>query len=733
MSPPNRIPYSRWSSSGCSAALLLFSLSMFLALPASAQQWNRYGPGTRSQSSAVYDASTDQMIIFGGQHAPTSVNFHDVWAVKKVIASSGSSNNLNWVAVSPTGTPPHERFGHTAVYNPTSNRMIVFGGGTGFPGPCVNDLWALSNANSVGAPAWSQLSPAGTLPPIREGHTAVYDSKKNVMIVFGGMDCSGTYYNDLWILSNADGSTGTPTWAQAHPLGTSPGARTQSSAIYDPVHNIMTVFGGVGTANGVLNDVWTLSNANGLGGTPKWTQLSPSGVTPSPRSGHSAVYDTANHRMVIYGGVSGTTVVQNDAWILTDTNDTGANPAWTQLTPTDSAPYRASHTAIYDQASSAMVIFGGDSQIPKTFTDDHVYVLTNANGIKSGSAWSQDGPAPRDHASAGYDAVTDQMIVFGGQQSETGLGPLNDVWSEVSVVASGQASQVSTNWVQVFPSGTAPAARFGHSGLYDSGSNRMIIFGGGTTPTNCLNDLWLLDDANSSLGTPDWLSITASGTLPPARMSHSAVYDPTKNVLIVFGGTNCASGYFSDVWALSNANGEGGTPTWKKLSPANSGPSARENSSAIYDSVHNILTIYAGDAGAGGFTDVWALSNANGESGTPRWHQLTPTGTPPAGRTGHTAVYDTVNNRMIIYGGINRINGTRFLNDTWVLTNPNSLGGSPAWIADTVTGTAPQRYFYSAFYDSAFNDLVIFGGDSQISASPAQDQIFILSKANGLE
>ena len=66
-------------------ALLLVCFSMLLASSASAQKWNRYGPGTRSQASSIYDPSTKQMIMFGGQHAPTNVDFHDVWAVKNVI------------------------------------------------------------------------------------------------------------------------------------------------------------------------------------------------------------------------------------------------------------------------------------------------------------------------------------------------------------------------------------------------------------------------------------------------------------------------------------------------------------------------------------------------------------------------------------------------------------------------------------------------------------------------
>jgi len=36
-----------------------------------------------------------------------------------------------WVQVSPSGTPPAARVLHSAVYDQTSNRMTVFGGGVG--------------------------------------------------------------------------------------------------------------------------------------------------------------------------------------------------------------------------------------------------------------------------------------------------------------------------------------------------------------------------------------------------------------------------------------------------------------------------------------------------------------------------------------------------------------------------------------------------------------------------
>jgi len=711
--------------------LVCFLFSALLVLPASAQKWNRYGPGTRSQASGVYDPVTNTLFSFAGQHAPTNIDFNDVWAAQNLIPSSAATQeNLEWIRVAVSGKQPTDRFGQSAVYNQTTNRMITFGGGTGFPGPCINELWVITHLNGVGgAPGWTKEAPTGTLPPVREGHTAVYDPNTNTMIVFGGTDCNGDYYNDLWILSNADGSTATPSWAEVTPIGTPPSARTQATAIYDSVNNVMTVYGGGTTATSVLGDVWTLTNANGVTGTPTWTQLSPKGTAPAARVGHSAVYDSVNNRMTIFGGGNNHGKVLNDGWVLTYPNNIGGTPTWSQSTFTDTAPNRESHEAIYNSVSGDMVIFGGDSSLPKTFTDDHIYILTDANGLATGT-WTQDGPAPRYHTSAIYDTVTDQMVVFGG---DTATGAIGDMWSVSGIVAAGQTVTTTPyHWVQVFPSGTAPSARYGHAAAYDGTGNHMMLFGGGTSATACLNDSWVLDDANSADGVPSWVQLSPSGTLPSARMNFTNQYDPTTNTLMIFGGANCDAGYLSDVWVLSNANGGPGTPTWTQLSPTGTAPTARENASSIYDSTNNVLTLYAGDSGSVGLSDVWTLSHANGSGGTPVWTHIVPTGTAPAARTGQVSVYDSKDNRMIMYGGNNSLTGTAYYEDTWILTFANNIGGTPAWISEKVSGTAPQRHFSSAFYSSADNDLIIFGGESMIATSPWDDRTFILTVANDL-
>ena len=80
-----------------------------------------------------------------------------------------------------------------------------------------------------------------------------------------------------------------------------------SSAVYDPVTNRMIVFGGAAILSVPLhfhhyNDVWILTNANGLGGTPEWIQLAPIGALPASELLFSIAYDPISNRMTLFGG-----------------------------------------------------------------------------------------------------------------------------------------------------------------------------------------------------------------------------------------------------------------------------------------------------------------------------------------------------------------------------------------------------------------------------------------------
>ncbi len=314
-------------------------------------------PVEREAHSAVYDEAHNRMIIFGGRSLTGSLN--DAWILSNADGLGGSPS---WIPLTP-GVGPSPRAFHSAVYDSANNRMIVFGGE-----PSSNDVWVLSNANGLGGTpaAWTQLSPTGAIPNRRLGHSAVYDAANNKMIIFGGEMSLGVFsaiLDDIWVLSNANGLGGTPTWTQVSPVSPAgaPMGREMHSAVYDAAHNRMVVFGGFASNYMLAQDVWVLSNANGLGGAPAWTQLSPTGAIPSlSRDLHSAVYDTSTNKMTVFGGIANFMFV-NDVWVLSNANGLGGTPAWTQLqiTPTSGPSVREGHSAVYHSATSSMTVFGG--------------------------------------------------------------------------------------------------------------------------------------------------------------------------------------------------------------------------------------------------------------------------------------------------------------------------------------------------------------------------------------
>jgi len=323
--------------------------------------------------------------------------------------------------------------------------------------------------------------------------------------------------------------TDTQAWTNLTPSGTSPTSRRSHTAIYDPVRDRVVVFGG--DAPGVLNDVWALS----LGGTPAWTGLAPSGTLPSARYLHGAIYDPVRDRMVVFGGLGYSFSILGDVWTLSLTS----TPAWTQLTPTGTPPSaRYAHSMIYDPIRDRIVVFGG-------------------------------------------------LGIIGG-------GYLNDVWA-LSLAG-------TPTWTEVTPTGTLPIARYGHQAFYDPVRDRMVVFGGlyyDGIGNRHLNDVWALTLA----GAPSWTEVTPNGTPPSPRSSHTAVYDPLRDRMVTFGGEVSPGAYLNDVWALSLA----GTPTWTALAPIGAPPNARYAHSTVYDSSRDRIIVYGGDDGSGTLDDVWTL------------------------------------------------------------------------------------------------------------------------------
>lgn len=157
----------------------------------------------------------------------------------------------------------------SVVYDPADNVLIEFAGTKqGFTSD-TNSVWTLSHANGLGGtPVWTNLIANGAVgsPPKRDGHTAVFDNNNNRMTIFGGNNNTATGFpqlNDVWVLANASGLGGTPQWTKLNPTGTKPGGRTEQAGVYDPADNRLIIYGG-GSWDANFFSTWVLTGANGL-------------------------------------------------------------------------------------------------------------------------------------------------------------------------------------------------------------------------------------------------------------------------------------------------------------------------------------------------------------------------------------------------------------------------------------------------------------------------------------
>ena len=387
----------------CSAVIIPCLMAWFSSISsvnAARPTWTQLGPSgltfplLRGGSTVVYDPTSNRIILFAGTSADQSAGnprLNDVWILTH---ANGKGGTGTWSQLSPSGVLPQVRSQHSAVYDAANNRMIIYGGCGAVPTsngclPIADNVWVLSNANGVGAtPTWTQLFPTGGPPPARQGHQAVYDPTINSMIVWAGQNGGGSFcdtYSDVWVLSNANGLGGTPNWTQLTPTGRPPAGQYDPTAVYDSSNNIMTVFGGWGTGTDCstpTNAVWALSHANGTGGTPVWTNLVAQGATGSPanRAQHAAVYLPSTNTMTIFGGTDINGAFLGDTWVLSHANGLGGTPAWSQLHINGTVPVESSrwNNGVIDTVNNRMIMFGGGFLEGSLWS---TWVLTHPNGM----------------------------------------------------------------------------------------------------------------------------------------------------------------------------------------------------------------------------------------------------------------------------------------------------------------------------------------------------------------
>lgn len=340
----------------------------------------------------------------------------------------------------------------------------------------------------------------------------------------------------------------------------------------------------------------------GLSAAQTWSQLATVGAPPTTGVGGSG-YDAVNNRLIVYFPLN----TGAQTWVLTNANGLGGTATWIDLVPSGTAPTdNGASTVVYDTNTNQLIVYGGCSANCGSPLPD-VAVLSHANGLGGTPAWSQNAtnpPESREAQSAVYNSSSKRMIAFGG-----GLAFFGTDQNDTRVLKPANGS--SSTWTTLSPNGGPPGVREGHTAILDPTHNVMTVFAGVDAISSCCpyniqnyNDVWVLSNAGGGgTGIPTWTQLAPLGALPPGRQYHSAVYDPGKNIMYVFGGMQ---------WSNTNQN-------WTVLG------------------------------------DLWKLTNANDRgTATPKWTQIGQLGTPPGANVGRAAAFDPANQRMILFGGGDR-------------------------------------------------------------------------------
>jgi hypothetical protein len=595
-----------------------------------------------------------------------------------------------WMLSDGRARPQPRRLAATA-YDPVGQCLVVYGGMDGTP-TFYNDVFTL-DLKGGGHGTWKPLSTAGTGPAAgRMGSACVWDPLNRWMVIYGGHN-GGTNYNEVFRL---DFSQSTPTWLNITPAAGGPGQRYESAAAYDPYRKRMVVFGGRNNTTD-YNDAFALDLTPGA--IPSWSTLTPTSTAPSNRWGAFAAYDPVRDGMVVFGGhngISPTIVSVNDLRMLDFSG--GANGAWTAPSATNAPPpARGEGYCAYDPFTRRLYVSNGLERPSGTIRND-LWVLVPWSG--GNFFWFQipiSGVPALWGDSGVFDEANQRIVFFGGTDGSNHTNfafqyPLRSL-------------EIEKGW-SAYPTPIGLNGRWGTAMAFDWPSTSMVMFGGDST-TGYRQDTWV---ANVSTGGLTWQSPAIPGP-PAARRGHTMVTDQKNKRVLLFGGYDgTATPYKSDVWQLVSSP----SWTWNPVSVVGS-PTAREQACAVYDPVNHWMIVYGGRnaLGVDAQLDILSLN-------TLTWfNQGAQTGAGEPGRLAEAcAVFDPQCNAMVLFGGEDNTGAES--NETWLLdvTSINLLAPAAAgWTRVRTSTTKPSaRKGAAGFWDAPNRRAVFFGGEDSTQA-----------------
>ncbi len=257
-----------------------------------------------------------------------------------------------------------------------------------------------------------------------------------------------------------------------------------------------------------------------------------------------------------------------------------------------------------------------------------------------------------------------------------------------------------------FPTFNAnPVKRFGEGMVYENDRKKILMFGGQTQGPlgvpEFLADTWELD-----LDTATWTPVggaTVPDQMPDPSLGMAMAYDSDRHVAYRYGGLAATGfgfdGYVSFSWTYTPA-----TEAWVETDVLDTGNVGIDQAAMAYDPIRKVAVVFGG-RDADHVYDTTLVGRGAFARVLPAHH--------PAARYGHTMVWSPTLGGVILYGGTDALgNGfaTQF-NDVW-------LWDGTDW---TDIGTGFSIDGHGAVWDTVYDKMIVFGGEY---TSPTADVSF---------
>lgn len=383
-----------------------------------------------------------------------------------------------------------------------------------------------------------------------------------------------------------------------------------------------------------------------------WSQLGQLGARPIRRQGHGMVYDAARQRVVLFGG---TGFVVNNARDFNDVWEWDGNH-WSERPAATGAPSpRSFQGMVYDATRQRVVVIGG-------ITVGGAVLRDTWEWEGQSSTWTlrdNEGFPPISGSAIGYHAPTSRIVAFGGYDAALDADT-SETWQ-----------WDGTTWARTEGLTQAPAPSSFVPMSLDRARARLVLYDA------------TQDSATWEWDGSAWLDRTVRAR-PNARFYPSASFDEARQKLVIYGGARGTT-VLSDTWEWNGSS-------WQTF--GGSAPAARAGGAATYDPIGQRTLLYGGFTPSRGYADLWSWNGV-------RWTPLSSAGAKPGVAGVPCFAFDRTRNRAVLFGGL--VGGEMSSDETWTWDGTS-------W---TQHGNGPHpdaRYSAACAYDSAHDQLVLFGG-----------------------